>query len=331
MISLASLALSVVLAMFILATAHLWRTLSNTSPRNRLRYLLLPGSQAALTTYALGICQLFDAEARLVLVALGIGILCVLLDIPLFKRLAAAEQHNLEPARERLLEEQVSLQANHVSRLSGELARANQVRQTAANELRAIRAALLDGDTTRAEALLECISSATSPGTSPRTGNIALDALLSAKIAEARELDVEVDVRMAVPEGCPLSDVELCAVVSNLLDNALRGACTLPKASRQVGAHLNARSGLMLIEVCNPLAHTQRENRPGADDAPHVPLAADNAYDAAAPPPTEPIVPVHGWGIAIVGAIARKHDGEFEAGPDSAAACWRSTFLVPLI
>ena len=57
-----------------------------------------------------------------------------------------------------------------------------------------------------------------------RTGNVGLDAILSSKVSIARKNNIEVNCTAKVPEQLKITDVHLCAIVGNLLDNAIE-AC----------------------------------------------------------------------------------------------------------
>ncbi len=63
-----------------------------------------------------------------------------------------------------------------------------------------------------------------------RTGNVSLDAILSSKVSIARKNNIEVNCTAKVPDQLKISDVHLCAIVGNLLDNAIE-ACEKIKAS----------------------------------------------------------------------------------------------------
>ena len=75
-----------------------------------------------------------------------------------------------------------------------------------------------------------------------RTGNVGLDAILSSKVSIARKNNINVSCTAKVPENLTVSDVHLCAIVGNLLDNAIeacekikvQGAAAVP-ASADVG------------------------------------------------------------------------------------------------
>ncbi|MEI3219966.1 MAG: GHKL domain-containing protein [Lachnoclostridium sp.] len=55
--------------------------------------------------------------------------------------------------------------------------------------------------------------------------NRTLDILLNAKLGEAAEKGIAVEILQAdAPESLPLTDAELCALMMNLLDNAIRAA-----------------------------------------------------------------------------------------------------------
>ena len=57
-----------------------------------------------------------------------------------------------------------------------------------------------------------------------RTGNVGLDAILSSKVSIARKNNIEVVCTAKVPQNLTVTDVHLCAIVGNLMDNAIE-AC----------------------------------------------------------------------------------------------------------
>ena len=57
-----------------------------------------------------------------------------------------------------------------------------------------------------------------------RTGNVSLDAILSSKVSIARKNNIEVNCTAKVPGELKITDVHLCTIVGNLLDNAIE-AC----------------------------------------------------------------------------------------------------------
>ena len=68
-----------------------------------------------------------------------------------------------------------------------------------------------------------------------RTGNVGLDAILSSKVSIAKKNNIEVNCTAKVPENLLVSDVHLCAIVGNLMDNAIE-ACERMKGCGDDGA-----------------------------------------------------------------------------------------------
>ena len=63
-----------------------------------------------------------------------------------------------------------------------------------------------------------------------RTGNVGLDAILSSKVTVARKNNIEMICTAKVPQNLTVSDVHLCAIVGNLMDNAIE-ACEKMRSS----------------------------------------------------------------------------------------------------
>lgn len=53
------------------------------------------------------------------------------------------------------------------------------------------------------------------------TGNVNLDAILNSKISLAQKNGIAIDYQAKCPETLAVSDIDLCALIGNLLDNAV--------------------------------------------------------------------------------------------------------------
>jgi sensor histidine kinase regulating citrate/malate metabolism len=60
-----------------------------------------------------------------------------------------------------------------------------------------------------------------------KTGNVMLDAILNSKLSLANQRKIEVNVTAAMPEKLMITDIDLCVLIGNLLDNAME-ACSQP-------------------------------------------------------------------------------------------------------
>ena len=72
-----------------------------------------------------------------------------------------------------------------------------------------------------------------------RTGNVGLDAILSSKVSIARKNNIEVNCTAKVPQDLKVSDVHLCAIVGNLMDNAIEACEKISTCSKKGEAAAN--------------------------------------------------------------------------------------------
>lgn len=130
------------------------------------------------------------------------------------------------------------------------------------------------------------------------------DAILTEKLALCQKENIPVDCRLQIPANLPLSGAELCAVLANLLDNAMAACRTLPQEKRQIEIRGRVTGGFLLLRFCNPLPEP-------------------------APQPTGgERLDRHGWGLSIVRQIAERHAGRLTAEGDKTqfvATVWIST------
>lgn len=122
-----------------------------------------------------------------------------------------------------------------------------------------------------------------------KTRNRTLDIILNAKLGEAAGKGIEVEVIQAdAPEVLPLSDSELCALMMNLLDNAIHAACGTKKPFLRLDMH---QKGGFFVFTC------------------------ENA--AASGPPEKSAdkkaVPQQGLGLKIIEQIISRHGNLIEA------------------
>lgn len=57
-----------------------------------------------------------------------------------------------------------------------------------------------------------------------KTGNVMVDAILNSKLSLIKARNIAVNAKATVPARLPISEIDLCAIIGNLLDNAME-AC----------------------------------------------------------------------------------------------------------
>jgi sensor histidine kinase regulating citrate/malate metabolism len=59
-----------------------------------------------------------------------------------------------------------------------------------------------------------------------KTGNVMLDAILNSKLSLIKSKNIAVNAKAIVPPELKISEIDLCVIIGNLLDNALE-ACSI--------------------------------------------------------------------------------------------------------
>ena len=84
-----------------------------------------------------------------------------------------------------------------------------------------------------------------------KTGNIALDAILNSKLTLIKSKDIPVEAKASVSDDLKISDVDLCAIIGNLLDNAIEAVQTLPKEGQFIRIYIGMLKSQLYISVIN--------------------------------------------------------------------------------
>lgn len=121
-----------------------------------------------------------------------------------------------------------------------------------------------------------------------KTGNVMADAVLNSKLTTARQLNIRVSVKAGVPNGTVMSDVELCAVMGNLLDNAVEACAKLPEEERFMRIYIGCIKGQFYISVQNSAGNIKKTGGKY-----YTTKSGDS----------------HGYGIFRIDRIARKYGG----------------------
>lgn len=95
-----------------------------------------------------------------------------------------------------------------------------------------------------------------------RTGNVGLDAILSSKVSIARKNNIDVNCTAKVPEDMKISDVHLCAIVGNLMDNAIEACEKIPAGTspRFIRIYIGLFKSQLYISVSNATCEKQRRS-----------------------------------------------------------------------
>ena len=118
----------------------------------------------------------------------------------------------------------------------------------------------IDGDQGELEQYLdELADDLTQTDTSIQTGNVMADAVLNSKLSVAEQKSIQLNVKAHIPKGIEMTDVEMCSVLGNLLDNAIEACEKLPCDKRFLRVYIDKFKGQFYLSVQNSSPSIQRD------------------------------------------------------------------------
>ena len=131
---------------------------------------------------------------------------------------------------------------------------------------------LMDDDLTNVETVI-------------RTGNRMADAILNSKLSLAAERKILVKAQAQIPVALTVSELDLCIIIGNLLDNAMEACMELPEEERLIRIYMEMKGNYLYLALTNTAAggkkHSFRSTKGEG----------------------------HGFGIARVEAVVKKYGG----------------------
>lgn len=92
-----------------------------------------------------------------------------------------------------------------------------------------------------------------------KTGNVMADAILNSKLNVAEKMNIKINVKANIPKNILLSDVELCSVLGNMLDNAIEACAKLPEEERFMRVYIGKLKGQLYLSVQNSSGSVRKE------------------------------------------------------------------------
>ncbi len=176
------------------------------------------------------------------------------------------------------------------------------------HHLQALKGQLEAGEVDRALSYIEQLDrSLQNVDTLLKTGNVTVDAILSAKLAQAKADGIAVTVEAVVPDRLALSDLELSIVIGNLLDNAIE-ACREATGEKFIRLTVRIKGKMMYFYLLNTAGNKKRK----------VGSLFRTVKTGA-----------HGFGLHRAEAILKAHGGWVKFNSEQGA--FTSEFLVPAV
>lgn len=249
--------------------------------------LLFPITQLSLWWCMMSLVLADEAAGAAWIVAgVFLLLLCVVTDLLLFKALRQSTQLQMTLQRQQLVESSLEAQRKRNQALE-------QAAEEAAHVRRELSARLLEAaellQDHRTEAARSCMDStpALYPPPARSCAHPVADAILSEKLALCRRETLPVDCQVQIPAELQIPGAELCAVLGNLMDNAIEACRRLPEdVPGGITVRGRVNGGFLTLRVQNPVSG-------GETAAPAGGTLLDH----------------HGWGLSIVRQIAERRGG----------------------
>lgn len=96
-----------------------------------------------------------------------------------------------------------------------------------------------------------------------KTGNKMTDVILNSKISLAKSKNIAVTADAHVPVTLAISEIDLCIIMGNLLDNAIEACMQLPQEERYIRIYIDMKNTQLYMSVTNTTAHKKQTKENG--------------------------------------------------------------------
>lgn len=87
-----------------------------------------------------------------------------------------------------------------------------------------------------------------------KSGNEYVDAIINCKASDAEKEKIRFNYAVQIPEELKMDPIDICAILSNQLDNAIEACCKIQEAEdRQIQVHIGQRQNFTFFKVENSI------------------------------------------------------------------------------
>lgn len=123
-----------------------------------------------------------------------------------------------------------------------------------------------------------------------RSGNEIIDIIVNSKVNEAKEKNIVFEYDVAHVGNLRIEDVDMCALLANLMDNAIE-ACEKIETYSWIHLSISRKNDMLLILIKNSISEEMLKKKSFFEtekEKPHL----------------------HGWGMKSIERVIHKYDGE---------------------
>ncbi len=158
----------------------------------------------------------------------------------------------------KITEYQNTLIEQHVAEVENMYRKMRTWRHDYHNHMQVLTAYLEAGEVEKARAFLDEINeNLTKVDTVLKTGNTMVDAILNSKISLMSAKEIRVDATAHVPATLAVTNIDLCVIIGNLLDNAMEACEKLHAESRFVRIYISVKGNHLYMSFTNSAGKKQ--------------------------------------------------------------------------
>jgi len=148
----------------------------------------------------------------------------------------------------------------------------------------------------------------TSVDTLIKSGNVMVDAILNSKLSLAKSRKIAINAKAVVPKNITVSEIDLCVIIGNLLDNAIEACMRVDdEAKRFIRVYMDLKRDNLYLSVTNSSVGKARKQ-----DGRYISSKGEN----------------HGFGLMRVDKIVDKYAGYIKRRDEDGA--FTSEIMLPL-
>lgn len=93
-----------------------------------------------------------------------------------------------------------------------------------------------------------------------KTGNRMTDAILNSKLSLAAERGIRVKAETKIPVALSVSELDLCIIIGNLLDNAIEACMELPQEERLIRIYMEMKGNYLYLALTNTAGGKKKQS-----------------------------------------------------------------------